>query len=252
MQLINRKIGTFTLDVTEQESNKSTLRITKNPIESGANVADHAVLEPKQLTIKGKIVAYEPPTYTNTDELIDLVMLNLPRIRTAHRLTQRALKLKSDVEHKLDTINEYSRVILGKIATQTIAPFLPSYANSKNDKSTPSNRISDLLNKLLELQRSGELLEVQTGVKLYKNMMITSIEATTQDDLSLDVNLNLEEIFIVQTKTSNGLKVATATGAKATSKNMGKTQPAKKSSFLKDMVYVSNPNNNRRITNAKF
>ena len=54
IEVISRKIGTFRLDATEQENNKSTLRTTKNPIESGANVADHAALEPKTNNDKRK------------------------------------------------------------------------------------------------------------------------------------------------------------------------------------------------------
>ena len=81
IEVTSRKIGTFRLDATEQENNKSTLRTTKNPIESGANVADHAVLEPKQITIKGKIVAYEPPSFTQFDEIMQVVRFNLPYIK---------------------------------------------------------------------------------------------------------------------------------------------------------------------------
>ena len=34
IEVRSRKIGTFRLDATEQENNKSTLRTTKNPIAS--------------------------------------------------------------------------------------------------------------------------------------------------------------------------------------------------------------------------
>lgn len=99
IEVTSRKIGTFRLDATEQENNKSTLRTTKNPIESGANVADHAVLEPKQITIKGKIVAYEPPSFTQFDEIMQVIRFNLPYIKTAHRFTQKAYKLYNNVKH---------------------------------------------------------------------------------------------------------------------------------------------------------
>lgn len=235
-ELINRHIGKITLDATEQENQKSVLRLSKNPIESGANIADHAVLEPKQITIKGKIVAYEPPTQSKMDEYLDLVLPNMPRIKPAYKLTQRALKLKAEIEHAKAVANKYAKVILNKeidifkTTKEQLAPFLPSFINQKADKTQSLDRIGDSLNKLYELQRSGELLEVQTGTRLYQNMMITSIEVTTQEDLYADVVLNLEEVFIVETKIANGLSVATK-GVR----NFGKTQPKKSKSFLKDM-----------------
>ena len=69
-----------------------------------------------------------------------------------------------------------------------------------------------------------------TGLKTYRNMLITSIEVTTESDLYADVTLTLEEIFIVETKTAKGLNV----GKRGV--NLGKTEPKlKKSSLLKDI-----------------
>lgn len=36
------------------------LAITENPIEDGSVIADHAVLEPKEITIMGVVVDYDP------------------------------------------------------------------------------------------------------------------------------------------------------------------------------------------------
>ncbi len=54
--VVNRAVGTFHFDVVTSEGHDSTLRLTENPIESGAAVADHAVLEPKEITINGVMV----------------------------------------------------------------------------------------------------------------------------------------------------------------------------------------------------
>ena len=219
IELVNRNIGKFILDGTQSENNKSNLRITKNPVESGANVADHAILEPKQITIKGHIVAYEPPSaQTGWDKALQKVKMNLPRIKTAHKLTQRVLKLKAQVEHLKNTVDEYLEIL---------APFLPDFLKQDKDNTQGLNRIQGIYAKLLNLQRNGEVLEVQTGVMLYKNMMITAIEATTESDLWLDVTISLEELFIVETKTASGLKIP---GKSKT--NMGKTQLEKPQSLL--------------------
>lgn len=230
LELISRKIGTFKLDVTEQENNKSILRTTKNPIESGASVADHAVLEPKQITIKGKIVAYEPPDLTQTDEIMQVVRFNLPRIKTAHRLTQKAYKLYNDVKHIKNEVMRYAKIFGVDKKIREIAPFLTDGKENK-DNSTAKNRLQSLYEKLLNVQKSGEFLVVTTGIKTYHRMLITSIELTTESDLYTDVTLTLEEVFVVETQTASGLNIGTKSSI-----NLGKTQPKlAKSSILGDI-----------------
>lgn len=233
LELISRKIGTFKLDATEQENNKSTLRTTKNPVESGANVADHAMLEPKQITIKGKIVAYEPPSFTQFDEITQVIRFNLPFIKTAHRFTQKAYKLYNNVKHIKNEAMRYAKIFGIDKKAREIAPFLTD-GNTSKDDSVAKNRLQSLYEKLLEIQKSGEFLEVTTGLRTYKNMLITSIEITTESDLYADVTLTLEEVFVVETKTAGGLNV----GGRAAKRrvNLGKTEPKqKKTSVLKDV-----------------
>lgn len=230
IELVSRKIGTFTLDATEQENNKSTLRVTKNPVESGANVADHAILEPKAITIKGKIVAYEPPTATMFDEALEMTRFNLPFIRPAFKLTKAMAKLKGTISSAISLVKE-AKSTLNK-GTKILAPFLPGSFLDGIDNSSSANRINELFDKLLEVQRSGEPLEITTGAKSYKNMLITSVELTTQSDLWADVTITLEELFIVETKIAGGLKVVTSSGGVNKTTNMGKTQP-KRESMLK-------------------
>ena len=233
IEVTSRKIGTFRLDATEQENNKSTLRTTKNPVESGANVADHAVLEPKQITIKGKIVAYEPPSFTQFDEITQVIRFNLPFIKTAHRFTQKAYKLYNNVKHIKNEAMRYAKIFGIDKKAREIAPFLTD-GNSNKDDSVAKNRLQSLYEKLLEKKKSGEFLEATTGLRTYKNMLITSIEITTESDLYADVTLTLEEVFVVETKTAGGLNVGG--GAAKRGVNLGKTEPKqKKTSVLKDM-----------------
>ncbi|WP_338404442.1 phage baseplate protein, partial [Xylella fastidiosa] len=49
--LIHRHIGTVTLDAVIEETHQAELRITENPVESGAMIGDHAVLMPQTVTI---------------------------------------------------------------------------------------------------------------------------------------------------------------------------------------------------------
>lgn len=50
--LFNRLIGPVPLDVVVREQHESDLTITKNPIEFGADVTDHAYIEPKRVVLE--------------------------------------------------------------------------------------------------------------------------------------------------------------------------------------------------------
>ncbi|WP_340617065.1 phage baseplate protein [Xenorhabdus entomophaga] len=63
--VVTRSIGEFQFDCVVIENHSSNLRITENPIESGAAIADHAVLEPKEITLVGLMVGYQPPQHFN-------------------------------------------------------------------------------------------------------------------------------------------------------------------------------------------
>lgn len=73
--LSNRKIGTLALDITTNEDHESKLKVTDNPIESGAVISDHAVLEPKNgcdWSIEGGLLNIIPATHTLPSEAVFL------------------------------------------------------------------------------------------------------------------------------------------------------------------------------------
>ncbi len=49
--LRSRKLGTFKFDSTVSEDHNETVRTTKNPVQEGYLKADHAVVDPIQLSI---------------------------------------------------------------------------------------------------------------------------------------------------------------------------------------------------------
>ncbi len=126
----------------------------------------------------------------------------------------------------------YARIFGIDKKVREIAPFLTDGKENK-DNSTAKNRLQSLYEKLLEVQKSGEFLIVTTGLKTYRNMLITSIEVTTESDLYADVTLTLEEIFIVETKTAKGLNA----GKRGV--NLGKTEPKQvNTSYVQDVAKV--------------
>lgn len=50
-----RKIGIVIFDVTVTEVHDRKVRLTKNPIEQGADITDHAIIEPKRISIQAAI-----------------------------------------------------------------------------------------------------------------------------------------------------------------------------------------------------
>lgn len=53
--LLSRTIGAVPVSLIETEEHKSELEITSLPVESGADITDHAYVKPKTVTLKGLI-----------------------------------------------------------------------------------------------------------------------------------------------------------------------------------------------------
>lgn len=215
--VVNRTVGTFHFDVVTSETHASTLRLTENPIESGAAVADHAVLEPKEITLNGVMVGYEQPDFTNRllgGRLAGMKSLPLP-------LNVRGITAQAE-----SMANRYLSLAKTAVedAPRVLAPFLPDYARSVADTSDTLDRVGKAYNALLGLQKSGETVNVQTGVRLYPNMMLINIGITQIYDGSAEFTLTLREIFIVASQTAQGLHPDLKKSSQKKTQ-LGKTQP---------------------------
>lgn len=104
---------------------------------------------------------------------------------------------------------------------------------------------------LVELQESREPFSVATGLKLYENMLITSLSATQADgsDQVLEFTAELKEVKFVETQEvrypprAAGSTHRQASKAKAKGEQQGKREeseetstPAKKKTLLKDLT----------------
>ncbi len=216
----SRSIGSFVFDVTKEELHESKLRATENPVESGANIADHAVLEPKEAVVRGIMVSYEAYDLFEQyigDELGILKELPLP-------LDVIAVPLQA-----INAVNRVASEIASTIGqvTRPIAPWLPDGLSFLNDISGSSNRVSQAYNDLLMLQRTGEPIEVSTGLQPYQDMLITSVGVAQKNDDSAEFIIGLREIFIVETMIAGGMNVSSPTGqgkSPADSKKKGRSE----------------------------
>ncbi|MFC1176723.1 phage baseplate protein, partial [Pasteurella multocida] len=130
-QISNRRIGKITLDVVTTEEHTSELSITDNPIESGAEIADHAVVKPKQVTIVGVVVDHDHdgaglniPGVGNIRGVSDFLNgLPLPAkvISQTQQTIAKATRVASQVQGAIDTAKQ----AVNKV--RSIAPFLPDF-----------------------------------------------------------------------------------------------------------------------------
>ena len=219
--LIISEAGTFSLDINTVEQHTSKLRVTENPIESGANIADHAVLDPKEVTVNGIVVSYE----TKKDSITDSITASIDKLLgvgdSEYPLPMKIRPITEQAEKKLRQYYESHYQAIEKTVNNAVADFLPDF-QTPSFNNLSSDRISDAYEKLLAIQRSGEPVTLQTNSRQYKNMVITSVGLTQKQNTSGEFTITFREIFIVETQIASGLSVP-----KPKTRNLGKTQPQK-------------------------
>ena len=206
-QITNRRIGKITLDVVTNEDHQSNLDISENPIESGAVIADHAVLKPKSVTIVGVMVEHDHggfganlPYVGNIRGVTDFLnQFPLPvkvvtqTAQTLAKATRVLSQAAGAVQMAQDQINK----------VRAIAPFLPDFGlGGFLDSSENSNRIQKCYADLVASQKSGEPIDIQTGIHLYKNMLIESVSVVQSQDGSATFTISAREVLIVDTVTT--------------------------------------------------
>lgn len=220
----------FSFDINTSEQHSSTLKITENPIENGANIADHAVLEPKSITISGLVVGYEPnPIAVNN--VSDFNFSDYPL----------AMPIKTVTDQEENMVNRFASYFQTETKKENIiiADFLPDYQSPKLNSVT-SDRIADAYEKILAIQRCGQPVTLQTNVRQYKNMLITSVGLSQKQNTVGEFTLTFKEVFIVHTKIVGGLNIPDKKD-----KNLGKTQP--EYAEIEDNEEWNDPNNEGKV-----
>ena len=236
-QVSNRKIGKITFDVVTTEDHQSDLSITENPIESGAAIADHAVIQPKQVTINGVMVDHDHSTFGldlpfigNIRGGIDFLN-NFPLPVKVITQTSQTIARAGRVISQVAGAYSQAKNLLNQ--ARTIAPFLPDFGlGGLLDSSAGDSRVQKCYADLVACQKSGETIDIQTGINLYKNMLIQSVAVNQSQDGSATFTITAREIFIVETKTAQSKSSASgksksgrAAAQSATKSQQGSTQP---------------------------
>ena len=236
-QVSNRKIGKITFDVVTTEDHQSDLSITENPIESGAAIADHAVIQPKQVTINGIMVDHDHSTFGLDFPFIGNIrggidFLNgFPLPVKVITQTSQAIARAGRAISQVAGAYSQAKSILNQ--ARAIAPFLPDFGlGGLLDSSAGDSRVQKCYADLVACQKSGETIYIQTGINLYKNMLIQSVAVNQSQDGSATFTITAREIFIVETKTAQSKSSASgmsksgrAAAQSATKSQQGSTQP---------------------------
>lgn len=67
-----KSLGGIQLDAVLSETHDNTVRLTKNPVELGADITDHAIIEPKRITIVAQ-VSDTPLGIAALGQIVDLI-----------------------------------------------------------------------------------------------------------------------------------------------------------------------------------
>ncbi|WP_157874836.1 phage baseplate protein [Paraburkholderia atlantica] len=251
--MLRTAIGTITLDVVKDESHTSDLEITENPVESGAEVADHAVLKPPDVVISGTIVSYEPPA----DASLLARAVNIRSVSDFLDVVGTPGTFESFTEDTLARANREltsfvgssANAFAGLVAPRALAPWLPDFSSwFAGDDSAAENRIAQIHESLLALQKSGSPVEVQTMSRLYEDMLLKTVAMQQSNIHGAILTVTCRRIFIVETKRGSGLSVASsAKSGRAAKQSAGATQkgnvqgadaPGKKSAVRQLVNYV--------------
>lgn len=208
-QVSNRNIGQITFDAITVEDHQSDLSITENPIESGAAIADHAVIQPKRVTINGVMVDHDHSSFSGSIPFLGNIrgavdfLNNIPLpVNVATKTAQTIAKAGRLISQGAAALGGVTGAFGG---ARKLAPFLPDFSVPEllSGAIGGDSRVQKCYADLLASQKSGETIEIQTGIHLYKDMLIESISVSQSQDGSATFTIAAREIFIVDTQTSS-------------------------------------------------
>lgn len=204
--------GIFTLDADLLETHSSPLRVTENPIESGSQIADNAILTPRPFELSGVMVDYNP-TDTPFSNLADEYHIKEPDFIDSVPVPAR---LKSITQQTISLLNREvdlvaataSQLVGGESGQRAIAPWLPNLLPVDiSDLTISDSRVRDAYAFLRSVQQSAIPVSISTDTTSYESALILNVRLTTTQEGSAEFNISCKEIFIVSTQTASDVTV---------------------------------------------
>lgn len=187
-----RKIGPIVAGITVRERHTDTLEITEHPVEQGAAISDHVYKRPASVVIE---VSWSN-SVAKPQSLVGSLTSAL-----VNRIIGQAVNGITSAASKAIGGSAIGNLAVGKLqsAVSGIGTSLGLQTNTGTGKGT--SVIQDVYQSLLKLQDSHTLIDIYTGKRVYKNMLIKTI--TTESDVlsenALPVTLECVQVLIVKT-----------------------------------------------------
>lgn len=207
-----RNCGGIVLDVVTDENHTSEMDIAENTLETGTKAADHAALEPKEITVTGTVVGYD-----NTSVQEDFIS-DITGLRSTDFLD--GLGLPSAVSTVIDSTRD---MVVNKLATfidwgaldaaisSSLTPWLPGFSIAEQLKTSDNMRIEQIYRNFLDFQKNVVFCTVDTGIFQYENMLLQSVRVRQQRDGSAEFTLKFREVIEVPITVTNAV-AAKSTG----------------------------------------
>lgn len=197
-------------DVVESETPEDVLTVTDHPIEEGANVSDHARLEPASLTIEGFVSAMLNPL-VDTDLTNESLEINVPRLGPPGRKSE-AL----DIPEPPIQPSQSGLLQAGIGAIKSLFTGGPKFVHESTrarssetvhftavQQREPRDRIRDVYELLLKAQARKLLVTVHESHREHFDMLITRVAKpkATEDGKAARFQVDLRQIFVADSET---------------------------------------------------
>lgn len=175
-----RSIGSIVAQVTLQEVHQDTLEITDHPVEMGAIISDHAFKRPAELVIT--CAWSNSPSGNGSNSLLSAGI--------------GATVLGAQGANSATVLTGAIAGALGGAIDQTAAGVQALLTGNS------PNQVKGIYQQLLQLQEERIPFDVLTGKRAYKNMLIRSLQVTTDrtSENALQVVATLRQVILVSTK----------------------------------------------------
>lgn len=192
-----RKIGSIVANVTIDERHEDRLVITQHPVEQGAQISDHAYKMPASVVLRVAWSNSVPPPPAGGGGLLSGVAGVLTSFvqgavgNAVSRVTDRLIAGSGLPSPVASVVGQLGKAAIGGLV---------GGLNSGTGKGTST--VQDVYQSLLKLQASAVPLDIYTGKRVYKSMLIDSI--TTETDVKTENSLvaivACTQVIIVQTQ----------------------------------------------------
>jgi hypothetical protein len=206
------------LDAEQRSRYNSPLKITNNPIESGSQISDNAVLEPRTIHLSGAMVDYNPLNNLFSDEAQSLNVREpdfidtLPLPSAIKSVTSQTVAYANRM---LDEVaSTASRLVGGDSGQRALAAWLPELLPvGAADLGSSDQRVVDIYNTLRSFQQSASFVTISSPVISISNALITAVDVSVSVKGAAMFQLTISEVFVVTSQMASGVSVPKSGGA---------------------------------------